>query len=87
MIPHVAAALECSRNLSSRALSVSAEAPFNVTQSALCGMVVRGLMTGDSCTLRYVDMFDVGKLLGPAHEGTSTAFYMKIVAIPRGAAS
>ena len=44
-------------------------------------------MTGDSCTLRYVDMFDVGKLLGAVHEGTSTAFYMKTVAIPRGAAS
>ena len=36
---------------------------FNVTQRALCGMVVRGGMKADVCTLCYVDMFDIAQLL------------------------
>jgi hypothetical protein len=67
-------------------VGLSGSPVFNVTRSALCGMVVRGSMTGDSCRLWYVDMFDVCQLLGAVHEGTSAAFYMKTVAAPHGAA-
>jgi hypothetical protein len=57
---------------------------FNVTQSALCGMVVRGTMdVGNACMLRYVDMFDICQLLDAVHSGSSSTFYTKNILVPK----
>jgi hypothetical protein len=40
-------------------LGLSGSPVFDVTQRALCGMVVRGAMIADVCTLWYVDIFDI----------------------------
>lgn len=50
---------------------------FNVTSRALCGMVVRGTMMGDRCTLWYIDMHDVMVVLMAAHENKRKIKYHK----------
>jgi hypothetical protein len=50
---------------------------LNVTQRALCGMVVRETMNAEMCTLRYVDMFDIVQLLAAVHEDQSETNYRK----------
>ena len=52
---------------------------FNVTQNALCGMVVRGTINADLCTLWYVDLFDIVQLLNAVHEGRAETYYRKEV--------
>jgi hypothetical protein len=56
---------------------------FNVTQNALCGMVVRATTqtVGRQFSLRYVDLFDMMQVLKAAHEGRGDAYYRKIVPI------
>ena len=49
-------------------LGLSGSPVFNVTRRALCGMVVRGAMITDVCTLWYVDIFDIAQLLSAIHE-------------------
>jgi hypothetical protein len=63
-------------------LGLSDSPVFNVTRSALCGMVVRGGMRDDVCTLWYVDMFDICKLLQAVHEGRAATYYEKIQTVP-----
>jgi hypothetical protein len=65
----------------SNVLGLSGSPVFNVTQNALCGMVVRGAMTGDTCVLRYVDMFDICKLLEAVHNGHQTTYYQKTLTV------
>jgi hypothetical protein len=62
-------------------VGLSGSPVFNVTQSALCGMVVRGAMNGDACTLWYVDMFDVLQLLAAVHQGNDATSYEKPVIV------
>jgi hypothetical protein len=52
---------------------------FDVTQSALCGMVVRGNMNADLCTLWYIDLFDIMQLLAAVHEERTDTYYRKDV--------
>jgi hypothetical protein len=59
-------------------MGLSGSPIFNVSQSALCGMVVRGTMKDDRCTLFYVDMFDILQLLAAVHEGRTSTFYHKV---------
>jgi len=59
-------------------VGLSGSPVFNVTQNALCGMVVRGSMQGDACVIRYLDMFDICKLLESVHEGHPATSYQKI---------
>jgi hypothetical protein len=40
---------------------------FDQTGNVLCGMVIRGGMTGSHCTLHFVDFFDILKALEAAH--------------------
>ena len=65
-------------------VGLSGSPVFNLTQSALCGIVVRGVMAENACTLYYVDMFDVGRLLAGVHERSSSAFYVKDMLVPKG---
>jgi hypothetical protein len=50
---------------------------FNLSQKSLCGIVVRGGMNNDDCTLRYIDFFDVFKVLDAVHRKQSLAIYRK----------
>jgi hypothetical protein len=50
---------------------------FDVTANALCGMVVRGGMTGRKCTIHYIDIFDIAQLLQAVSEGASQTYYTK----------
>jgi hypothetical protein len=59
-------------------VGLSGSPVFNVTQSALCGMVVRGTLRDNMCTLWYVDIFDVCKLLEAVHAGHATTDYQKV---------
>jgi hypothetical protein len=58
-------------------VGLSGSPVFNVKRSALSGMVVRGMMSGDFCRLWYVDVFDILKLLSAVHEGQSSTYYLK----------
>jgi len=58
-------------------VGLSGSPVFNVTQRALCGMVVRGAMNEEVCTLWYVDMFDIAKLLTAVHENRTDTYYRK----------
>jgi hypothetical protein len=58
-------------------VGLSGSPVFNVSQSALCGMVARGAMHGDACTLWYIDVFDIMKMLAAVHHGKDAAFYEK----------
>ncbi len=60
-------------------MALSGSPVFNVTQRVLCGMVVRGTMDADACTLRYVDIFDIAQFLAVVHEGRSETYYLKQV--------
>jgi hypothetical protein len=60
-------------------VGLSGSPVFNLTQSALCGMVVRGAMDKDNCRLWYVDMFDICKLLAAVHDGDESTFYHKTI--------
>jgi hypothetical protein len=63
-------------------VGLSGSPVFNLTQAALCGIVVRGAMVGDVCTLRYVDMFDVCRLLEGVNSRSSSTFYTKKIRMP-----
>ena len=58
-------------------LGLSGSPVFNVTNRQLCGMVVRGSMTGDMCTLWYVDILDIAQLVVAVNENKSETHYRK----------
>jgi hypothetical protein len=58
-------------------LGLSGAPVFNVSQRALCGMVMRGGMNENLCTIWYADMFDIGQLLAAVHEERSEHYYRK----------
>jgi hypothetical protein len=53
---------------------------YDLTADLLCGMVVRGGMNGSKCEIRYVDVYDIVKMLESVHSGRSDTNYIKIVA-------
>jgi hypothetical protein len=53
---------------------------FDITANALCGMVVRGGMSGNECNLRYVDIFDIMQMIESVHSGKAATNYTKVVA-------
>lgn len=55
---------------------------FNKTANALCGMVIRGGMNGPACTIYYVDVFDIVRLLEAVSERAPSTYYTKHVAVP-----
>ena len=60
-------------------VGLSGSPVFNVTREALCGMVVRGGISNDQCTLRYVDIFDIMQLLGAIQKELSETHYKKTI--------
>jgi hypothetical protein len=60
-------------------LGLSGSPVFNVTAQALCGLVVRGGMSGDVCTLWFVDVEDIVQLLTAVAEDRVETYYRKTV--------
>jgi hypothetical protein len=63
-------------------MGLSGSPIFNVNRSALCGMVVRGTMADDACTLWYVDIFDIFRLLDSVSERRASTSYFKTLGPP-----
>lgn len=55
---------------------------FNEKSQKLCGMVVRGGIEGDVCTIRYIDVFDIIRLLEAVVAGRESTDYSKVLARP-----
>jgi hypothetical protein len=53
---------------------------FNEVSHKLCGMVVRGGIKGDVCTIRYIDVFDIIQLLAAVVAGLEGSDYNKRLA-------
>lgn len=68
-------------------VGLSGSPVFNVTSGALCGMVARGGMNGDECTLHYIDIFDIMQLLRAIGCGKSQTYYRKTIVRERPAGS
>jgi hypothetical protein len=60
-------------------VGISGSAVFNATANALCGMVVRGGLHENKCTIRYVDILDILKLIQAVHDGKLETDYRKTV--------
>jgi hypothetical protein len=60
-------------------VGISGSPVFNITANALCGMVVRGGMQEDTCTISYIDIFDIQKLIHAIHGEKSETDYRKTV--------
>lgn len=50
---------------------------YDLTTDALCGMVVRGGMNGAKCTIYYVDIYDIFRLLKGISEHAANVYYLK----------
>lgn len=61
---------------------ISGSPVFDRTAKALCGMVVRGGMSGHSCQILYVDIFDILRLLKAVSTGAKSTYYAKTITIP-----
>jgi hypothetical protein len=67
-------------------LGLSGSPVFNVAARVLCGMVVRGAMHSNICTLWYVDMFDIVQLLAAIHgERPETYYHKRVTQLIQGA--
>lgn len=64
-------------------VGVSGAPVFDVTANRLCGMVVRGGMQGRRCTLQYIDIFDIMRLLEGVGARAKKTYYIKHVAADR----
>jgi hypothetical protein len=67
-----------------RVTGISGAPVFDRTANALCGMVIRGGMTGPICHIHYVDAFDILKFLEAVHDRAENTVYTKYVAVPAG---
>lgn len=52
---------------------------FNVTTERLCGMALRGTLTSGTCTLWYLDIFDIMKVLAAVVDESAATAYKKMV--------
>lgn len=50
---------------------------FNVAKNALCGMVIRGGMSGTTCEIRYVEISDILRLLDAVASDNANCSYTK----------
>jgi len=62
-------------------VGISGSPVFNQTANALCGMVVRGGMTGNRCNIYYIDIFDIGCFLEGVSEGVASTYYTENVLV------
>jgi hypothetical protein len=58
---------------------ISGSPVYDKTAGALCGMVVRGGMTGAKSNIRFIDMFDIVRFLQGVDSGATRTDYKKIV--------
>jgi hypothetical protein len=58
---------------------ISGSPVYDKTAGALCGMVVRGGMTGAKSNIRFIDMFDIVRFLEGVSSGATSTDYKKIV--------
>jgi hypothetical protein len=58
---------------------ISGSPVYDKTAGALCGMVVRGGMTGAKSIIRFIDMFDIVRVLEAVGSGAKGIDYKKIV--------
>jgi hypothetical protein len=58
---------------------ISGSPVYDKTTDALCGMVVRGGMIGAKSNIRFIDMFDIVRVLEGVSSGAAGANYKKIV--------
>jgi hypothetical protein len=56
---------------------ISGSPVFDHTANALCGMVIRGGMTGNKCTIHYVDIFDIVRFLEGVSDHAPGIYYTK----------
>jgi hypothetical protein len=56
---------------------ISGSPVYDQAAHALCGMVVRGGMTGSRCTIHYLDVFDIVRFLDAVSRGVESAYYTK----------
>lgn len=63
-------------------VGISGSPVFDRVSNALCGMVIRGGMTGSKCEIRYIDIFDIVRLLESVSEGVTKSYYKKNVLRP-----
>ena len=59
---------------------ISGSPVYDKTAGGLCGMVVRGGMTGAKSNIRFIDMFDIVRFLEAVDSGATGTDYEKIVA-------
>jgi hypothetical protein len=64
----------------SQITGLSGSPVFNATSNALCGMVVRGGLNRERCDIRYVDIFDIMRMIEGVHNGQTETNYKKTVA-------
>jgi hypothetical protein len=62
---------------------ISGSLVYDKTAGALCGMVVRGGMTGAKSNIRFIDVFDIVRFLEGVVGGATSTNYKKIVAAYR----
>jgi len=51
---------------------------FDQTTNRLCGMVVRGGMTGRFCRIYYMDATDIARFLAAVSGGAESVYYTKV---------
>jgi hypothetical protein len=56
---------------------ISGSPVFDQTANALCGMVIRGGMNGNKCTIYYIDIFDIVRLLEGVRVRATNVDYTK----------
>ena len=60
---------------------ISGSPVYDLTAQALCGMVIRGGMSGDLCRIYYMDIRDIVRLLEAAAEEAQSVYYTKAVRV------
>jgi hypothetical protein len=60
-------------------VGLSGSPVFDQTANVLCGMAIRGGMTGTHCIIHYVDIFDITRFLEGVSTRAASASYTKIV--------
>jgi hypothetical protein len=63
-------------------VGISGSPVFNTTTNSLCGMVIRGGMNGNRCEIRYVDIFDIARLLEAVNARAPQTYYTKKLSRP-----
>ena len=76
------AVAEFARPAFDRVTGLSGAPVYDLTENALCGLVMRGSMTGKSSTIHFLDAFHIVEMLKMIHGGTASTSYTRSVKIP-----